>query len=75
MKTRMISTTVDSLLEMFRDYFPSGDIPKGAQAVKLMHRPTDQGKLAILVESPEWKGEMPPLQVVFDIRRNYRVGH
>jgi hypothetical protein len=74
MKTRMISTTVDSLLEMFRDYFPSGDIPSDAQAVRLMHRPTDQGKLAILVESAEWKGEMPPLQVIFDIRRNFKVG-
>jgi hypothetical protein len=69
---RMIITTIDTLTDMFKDYC-RGEIPNNAQAVRLQFKPTEKGKLGIVMESDEWKtgGQM---EVKFEIKRFFGVG-
>jgi hypothetical protein len=74
MTLRTISITIDSLVSLFRDYLPEGDIPTDAQAVQLRLKPTERGRLAIICESDEWQRGLAPLQIKFDVRRMFSVG-
>jgi hypothetical protein len=69
----MIITTIDSVVEMFKDYCGVDEIPPDAQAVKLLFKPTERGRLAIVMESPSWQtgGQM---EVRFEIKRFHPIG-
>lgn len=58
-------------MDLFKDYVTAEDIPTNAMPLKLMFKPTEMGKLAIIVDSPDWKQGDPPIQINFDIRRLY----
>lgn len=74
MKTRICIVTIDTLAELFKDYVNNpDDIPLDTMPVKLMLKPTEQGKLAIEMFSDSYKGTELPLNIHFDIRRIYSV--
>ena len=74
MKQRFVIVTIDSLAELLKDYCGQEDLPASAQPIKLLLKPTEHGKLAILMESDEWKADMPPLSVNFQLKRIFTVG-
>jgi hypothetical protein len=74
MTDRMVIVTIDTITNLFKDYCSPGDIPQDAQPLQLKLKPTEMGRLAIVMESPEWKKGLTPLEVKFDIRRIYSVG-
>jgi hypothetical protein len=69
---RQVIVTIDGLVELFKDYFPEGDLPDDTRAVKLMINPSNR-KFAIVVESDTWTGEQPPLIADFQIKRVFGV--
>ena len=73
MKERYVIVTIDTITELFKDYCGPSEIPADAKPVRLMLKPTDKGKIAILMESGEWKENQAPLKVKFDLRRTYAV--
>ena len=66
---RMVIVTIDSLLNMLKDYMATEDLPATAKAVKMMYRPTDKGRIGIMVEDDGWVGMQRPLEAKFDLRR------
>lgn len=72
MKVRRVIITIDTLMELFKDYCSSEDIPASAQARKLMLNQQER-KAAVVAESPEWAADAAPLQVNFQIKRYYGV--
>ncbi len=74
MKERYIVITIDTLAEMLKDYVADeADIPADAMPVRLLVRPTEQGKLAIEMFSDSYKGNEAPLNVRFEIKRVFSV--
>jgi len=71
MKHRYIIVTIDTIAELLKDYCGQEDLPATAMPIKLMLKPTDQGKLAILFDSPDWSSDLPPLSVSFRLKRIY----
>jgi hypothetical protein len=69
----MVITSAQSIVDMFRDYFPKGDIPDDARALRLLVRPTDR-KFAIDILSDSLTGPQPPLVANFDIKRIFSIG-
>ncbi len=79
MKDRIVITTIDTILALLRDYVPEGSvgadsIPADAQPIKFMYRPSERGKLGILVESNSWTGGGAPIEIKFELRRSHLVG-
>jgi len=70
---RDIVVTIDTLMDLFRDYIGDNEIPMDARPIKLMFNPGERRKLAIMAESDEWREGMGPLVVAFDIKRIYGV--
>jgi len=72
---RTIVITIDALMDLLKDYTADlQDIPADAKAVKLMIKPTEQGKFGIVAESDSWVAGLDPLQISFDIKRIHGVG-
>jgi hypothetical protein len=59
---------------MLKDYCGNEDIPRDAQLVQVLYKPTDAGKLAFVVESPQVKLGAQAIEVKVDLRRIYQVG-
>jgi hypothetical protein len=70
----MVILPIDTINSLFKDYCGQIGYPKDALPVKLMYKPTELGKLAIVVESDEFTGPQGSEQIKFDIRRYYGVG-
>jgi hypothetical protein len=73
MKTRRVILTIDTIMDIFKDYATENDIPITAMPLKLLFKPTDRGRLAIEAVSDEWAKDLPPLQLNFDLRKIYSV--
>lgn len=71
MKSRRILLTIDSVVEMLKDYCGQEDIPPDALPLKLMLNPKERKKLGVLVSSDTWDGELAPLLINFNIKRIY----
>jgi hypothetical protein len=70
MALRRIIIPIDSVLDLFKSYTSENhDIPTDALPVTLMVKQSEQGKFAIIAESPEWTRDSAPLNINFDIRR------
>lgn len=72
MKERYLVVTIDTITELFKDYCGE-DIPADAKPIKLLLKPTDRGRLAILLDSDTWVGSPEPLSVSFKIKRVHTV--
>lgn len=70
---RMVILPIDTICNLFKDYCGELGFPKDAKPVKFLFKPTEMGKLAIVVESEEFTGPQNPEVVKFDIRRYYGV--
>jgi hypothetical protein len=70
----MVIVTVETLLEILKDYMTEEYIPADAKIVSLMVNPNEKGKFALVAESPQWSREGAPIEVRFDVRRVYSVG-
>lgn len=70
MNRRRILVDIDSILNLFKDYLTEEYIPADAMPLKFMIRPTEQGKLGILIISDQLK-EGPPIPVTFALKRVY----
>ncbi len=74
MKQRYVVLTIDTIAEILKDYVADeADIPVDALPVRLLLKPTEQGKLAIEMFSDSYKGTEAPLNIKFDIRRVFAV--
>jgi hypothetical protein len=73
MKSRLVVVTIDSILELMKDYLGPEAIPPDAWPQKLMIKPTEQGKFAIVAASDGWPQGLAPLEVKFEIRRLWGV--
>ncbi len=71
--TRMVVLPIDTIVALFKDYCGQLGFPKDAMPVKFLCKPTERGKLAIVVESDEFTGNQASEQIKFDIRRFYGV--
>ena len=74
MKNRMIVVTVETLLEIIRDYLGEDNIPEDATVSKLMVNQSEKGRFAVEFESPTMREGLAPLNVHFDIRRFHALG-
>ncbi len=74
LSTRMVILPIDTINALFKDYCGQLGYPKDALAVRLQYKPTEMGKLALVIESDEFTGPQTPEQIKFDIRRFYGVG-
>jgi hypothetical protein len=63
--------TIDTIAELLKDYVGGEDIPEDAMPIKLMLKPTEQGKLAIEMVSDTWREGLDPLMINFKIKRVY----
>lgn len=72
-RTRGVILTIDTIAELFKDYIGGEDVPEDAMAVKLMFKPTEQGKLALLMVSDSFPADAAPLQATFNLKRLYSV--
>lgn len=75
MKQRTVIVTIDTIMELFKDYC-GGDIPRDCKPIKLLIHPTSR-KLAIEVESNEWPSNLknsPEVGVKFVLKRFFGVG-
>ena len=68
MKRRRIVISIDDIVRLFSDYCPD-DIPADAQALGLMLKPTEQGRLGITIASDSIPKGLPALDVKFELRR------
>lgn len=73
MREKYVVTTIDTLAELFKDYMDPEDLPRTAQPMKLMIKPGEGNKAAIEFFDLSWPEGLPPLQLHFDIRRNYGI--
>ncbi len=69
MKRRRVLASIDDIVRLLADYCGADNIPQNVQALKLMIRPTEQGRIGIMCESPDWAAGLPPLDVKFELRR------
>ena len=68
MKRRRVLISIDDCVRLLSDYC-GDDIPADAQALRLMLRPTEQGRLGIEIASDSIPAGLPPLDVKFELRR------
>ena len=74
MASRKIIIPVDSVLEMFKSYTAeNNEIPADALPITLLVKPQEMGKFAIVARSNDWAENLPPLQIHFDIKRNFII--
>ena len=74
MARRKIIIPIDSVLDLFKSYTAeNNEIPYTAMPVSLLVKPTEQGRFAIVAESPDWAAGQPPIQIHFDIRKSILI--
>ena len=73
MLDRRVLITIDTISELFKDYLTEEDLPADAMPIKLMLKPTEAGKLGILMVSDSFPENAPPYLVKFDIKKVYSV--
>jgi hypothetical protein len=71
---RRVLITIDTIACLFKDYINSEDLPLTAKPIKLLFKPTEKGKLALLFTSDLWDGPQRDYQVQFGIKRISAVG-
>lgn len=70
MKQRFLLLTIDTISELLKDYVDNEeDIPSDAMPIKMMFKPTEQGKIGLVMVSDHFKDGAPPILVRFDIKR------
>lgn len=73
---RRVIITIDTLIELFKDFLPDEDIPDDIQPLKLYLKPGTR-KVGILCCSKEWTdppgGSLVELPISFELRRIYSV--
>lgn len=72
-KSRPVLLSIETLVEILKDYMGEDDLPSDAKAVKLMMNPQEANKIGLVVESSQIKYGAAPLEVRFDIRRMFGV--
>ena len=72
-KRRMVITSIDSVLEMFKDYLGEDNLPKDAKVGLFRYKPNEQGRFMIVAGSDSIKQGAAPLNVHFDVKRIYGV--
>jgi len=73
-QVRKVIVTADTVLAILKDYLGPDNLPEDAQVVKVLVNAKERGKLALVVDSLQWKEGLPPMAAEFDIRRVYSVG-
>jgi len=73
-QVRKVIVTADTVLAILKDYLGPDNLPEDAQVVKVLVNAKERGKLALVVDSLQWKEGLPPMVAEFDIRRVYSVG-
>lgn len=73
MQSRRVLITIDTILELLKNYCGSEDIPTDATPLKLMVNPKERNKVALVAESAAWPQGAAPLQINFQIKRIYSV--
>lgn len=69
---RFVVVPIDDLFRMIGDYAGAAlGLPTDCAPVKLMYKPTEQGKLGLMIESASWDGDQPAEEIRFDLRRVY----
>jgi hypothetical protein len=73
MKERYVVLTIDTIGELFKDYVGPEELPWDAKPLKLIFKPTEMGRLALIMDSAYWTEGMPDININFDIKRVYGV--
>lgn len=73
MAVRTVVTTVNTLLEIFKDYLGPENVPEDARVVKILMHPQTR-RVRLVAESEEWSQGRPVLGVKFDLKRVFSVG-
>ena len=71
MKRRMVIVTIDTLLEILKDYLGPQRVPGDSKPTRLLVKPSEQGRFCIEFESDELAEGLPALQVNYENRRVY----
>lgn len=71
---RMVIVTVDTLVEVLKDYLGEENVPRDAQVVRMLVKPAEQGKFAIVIDSPSIPYDAPAVTADFQVKRFYSVG-
>ena len=71
---RMVIVTVDTLVEILKDYLGEENVPRDATVERLLVKPNEKGKFAFVVESPGIKQGGQAVVADFQLRRVYGVG-
>lgn len=70
---RMVIVTVDTLVEILKDYLGEEEMPGDARVETLLVKPNEKGKFAIRVASERFEQDQAAMVVDFDIKRVYSV--
>ena len=74
--TRSVHTTIDTLIELFKDFLDEELFPKDAQPLRLMLKPGTK-QIGILCTSEEWKdtgrSTMQEIPIKFELKRIHSV--
>ena len=74
MKPRMVVVTIDTLVEIMKDYLGPEILPTSARPVTLRVNPAEQGKFAVVVESPDLPYSDTAMHVNYRNKRVFGVG-
>lgn len=72
-RKRMVILTIDTMAELLKDYLGEGVVPRDAKALTLQINPQENGKLALVLDSPSIKPNAPDIFVHFDLKRIFAV--
>lgn len=72
-RKRMVILTIDTMAELIKDYVGDGVIPRDAKALTLQISPQENGRLALVLDSPNIKPNAPDIFVHFDLKRIFAV--
>lgn len=70
---RMLLTSIDTIMELFKDYCSQEDLPDDAMPITLLFNKNEKGRFCIVAVSDDWQQDLPPLEVKFDLKRIYSV--
>lgn len=72
MNERIVILTAQTIVELFRDYLGPDYIPDDSVLHSIQYKATEKGKIALVIESKEWKNS-DPLYVNFDLSTNFSL--
>lgn len=75
LKPRMVIITVESLVEIMKDYLGPDNLPEDAKVVSLKVNLNEKGRFAIEVTSPNIKYTDVAMDVNYRLRRVFGVGN